>query len=361
MSSKLARFLSTFCLSATLGCGALFTGCDREEGNTTGTSGGATPTYAAIKTVPEGQKPKVAYVTNGVANFWVIAEKGAMDAGQKFNADVTVQMPPQGISDQKRMVEDLLTRGIDGIAISPIDPANQTGLINQAAKQTNVITHDSDAPESNRLMYIGMDNYKAGRMCGQLVKEALPDGGSVYIFVGRLEQDNARRRRQGVIDELMGRSEDASRYDEPGKAIKGDKYVVLGTLTDQFDRAKGKANAEDVIARYPDLGAMVGLFEYNPPLLLEALKQADKLGKIHVIAFDEAAETLQAIKDGHCYGTIVQNPYMYGFESVRVLTALAKGDESVIPESRFLDIPARAIKAGNVDEFWSDLRQKTGQ
>lgn len=361
MSRNLARFVLTLGITALLGCGLAVSGCDRDNSGGGDSGGDTAAKNFELHTIPEDQKPKVAYVTNGVANFWVIAEKGAMDAGQKFNADVTVQMPPQGITDQKRMIEDLLTRGTNGIAVSPIDPANQTSLINEAAAQTNVITHDSDAPESNRLMYIGMDNYKAGRMCGKLVKEALPDGGSVYIFVGRLEQDNARRRRQGVIDELMGRSEDASRYDAPGQEITGDKYTILGTLTDQFDRAKGKANAEDVIARYPKLGAMVGLFEYNPPLLLEALKQADKLGQIQVIAFDEAAETLQAIKDGHCYGTIVQNPYMYGFESVRVLAALAHGDESVIPESRFLDIPARAIKKDNVDEFWSDLKQKTGQ
>ena len=115
------------------------------------------------------------------------------------------------------------------------------------------------------------------------------------------------------------------RYDAPGERLKGNKYSIVGTLTDQFDMAKGKANAEDAIARYPDLGCMVGLFAYNPPLCLEALKQSGKAGKIKLVAFDEADETLQAIKDGICHGTVVQNPYMYGMESVRVLSALARG------------------------------------
>jgi ribose transport system substrate-binding protein len=207
-------------------------------------------------------------------------------------------------------------------------------------------------------MYIGTDNYDAGRLCGKLVKEAMPDGGSVYVFVGRIEPDNARRRRQGLIDELMGRSHDPSRYDPPGEVVKGDKYSVLGTLTDQFDRAKAKANVEDAMNRHPDLGAMVGLYAYNPPLMLEAARQAGKLGKIHIIGFDEADETLQAIRDGHCHGTVVQNPYQYGYESIRVLAALARGDQSVVPADRFLNIPARAIRKDNVDEFWSDLKQK---
>lgn len=161
-------------------------------------------------------QPRVAYVTNGIASFWVIAEKGAKDAGKEFNAAVEVLMPPNGVEDQKRMCQDALAKGIQGIAISPIDPDNQGDLLDEIAEKTNLITQDSDAPKSKRLCYIGMDNYTAGRECGKLIKEAMPDGGSVMIFVGRLGQANARLRRQGVIDELLDRSHDPTRYDEPG-------------------------------------------------------------------------------------------------------------------------------------------------
>src|SRR6185369_12849954 len=99
---------------------------------------------------------------------------------------------------------DLLTRGISGVAISPIDPENQIDTINKAAAQTNLITHDSDAPNTNRLLYIGMDNYQAGLMCGKKLREAMPDGGKVMIFVGRMDQDNGKRRRTGFIDAFLG-------------------------------------------------------------------------------------------------------------------------------------------------------------
>src|SRR4051812_37552840 len=160
-----------------------------------------------------GAKPHVAYVTNGIDSFWTIAEAGAKAGAAKYDAEVEVHMPAQGVADQKRIVEDLLTRGVDGIAISPIDAENETGLINEAAARTRLITQDSDAPKSNRLCFIGVDNYEAGRMVGLLVKEAMPAGGKVMIFVGRLEQDNARLRRQGVIDELLDRTHDSSRFD----------------------------------------------------------------------------------------------------------------------------------------------------
>ncbi|WP_417389647.1 sugar-binding protein [Gimesia sp.] len=306
------------------------------------------------------QKNDVAYVTNGIASFWVIAEKGAKKAGEDLGVNVEVRMPPQGVTDQKRMVQELLAQGIDGIAISPIDPANQNDLLQEIADNSILITQDSDAPDSPRECYIGMDNYKAGRMCGELVKEALPDGGEIMLFVGRLGQVNARLRRQGVIDEVMGRSEDNTRYDEPGQVIKNDKYTILDTRTDDFDFPQGKANAQDAIANYPNLKCMVGLFAYNPPLCLEAVRDAGKLDKIKIVSFDEEPASLQGIIDGTVVGTVVQNPYQYGYESVRVLNALANGDKSVIPENKIIHIPARKITKENVKEFWDELKKLTG-
>lgn len=308
-----------------------------------------------------GKRKKIAFVSNGVASFWTIAAAGVKAAGEKAGVDAETLMPVEGITDQKRIIEDLLTRGIDGIAVSPIDPVNQTELLNRAAKRTKLVTHDSDAPASDRILYIGMDNYSAGRLCGELVREAMPNGGSVMLFIGRLEQDNAKRRRQGVIDAILGRPANPSNFDPPGSVVEGNGFKILGTLTDQFDRAKGKANAEDTLAKYPDLGCMVGLFAYNPPLMLEALAQANKLGKVKVVAFDEDDATLDGIVKGTVHGTVVQNPYLYGYKSVEVLAELANGNTSVVPAGKFIDIPARQIRKANVDEFWTDLKVKTGK
>jgi ribose transport system substrate-binding protein len=306
-------------------------------------------------------KITVAYVTNGIDPFWVLAEKGAQDAAAKFDVNVEVRMPPKGVEDQKRMVQELLATSVKGIAISPIDADNQGDLMEEIAGRTNLITHDSDSPKSKRLCYIGVDNYQAGRACGKLVKQALPDGGSIMIFVGRLGQDNAKLRRQGLIDELLDRSPDSSRYDEPGQELKGGKFVILDTRTDGFDRAKAKQLAEDAMTRYPDLSCMVGLFAYNPPICLDAIRSAGKLGKIKIVAFDENDDTLQGIKDGHIFGTIVQNPYMYGYESVRILAALARGDKSVLPAYKILLVPERSITKDKVDEFWETLKKQTGK
>ena len=302
---------------------------------------------------------KVAFVTNQIADFWNIAKAGCRDAEKDLGVQVEVKMPPEAsVVKQKQIVEDLISSGIQGIAISPLDADNQIAWLDAIAAKVPLITHDSDAPKAKRLCYIGMDNYKAGRMCGELIKTALPDGGAVMLFIGRLEQDNSKHRRQGVIDELLSRpvpeSHDKISYDPVDEVIKGEKYEILDTLTDQGKTEVAKQKAADAINAFPQMKAMVGLFEYNPPACYQALKQAGKLGQIQLLGFDENDVTLQGIKDGTVAGTIVQNPYEYGYQSVKILKDILEKKEV----KDFIDIPPRKVTKENVDEYWADLKAK---
>ena len=134
------------------------------------------------------------------------------------------------------------------------------------------------------------------------------------LFVGRLEQLNARQRRQGVIDELLDRPAQELadvKYDPVDLRIslaEGSKYVILDTRTDNFDKAKAKSNAEDAMTKYKDLKCMVGLFAYNSPSCIDAIKEADKLGSIKFAALMSRMHFYRAITDGHAYGTISQLP-----------------------------------------------------
>jgi ribose transport system substrate-binding protein len=298
-------------LSLLLG-GLLLSGCDNSQQSAPQGDGSASGEGQAAG----GERKTVAFVTNQIADFWKIAEAGCRDASRDLDIDVQVVMPPEATAVvQKQKVEDLLTSGVAAIAISPLDADNQVEWINSIAAKVPTITHDSDAPQSNRLMYIGMDNYAAGRLCGELVKKALPGGGKVLLAIGRLEQDNSKFRRQGVIDVLLERDRTMEFYRSQPNAwdpnegeITGGKYTILATVTDQGKPEVALAKAEDALVTWPDLNAMVGLFEYNPPACYQALKKAGKLKQIALIGFDENDITLQAIKDGECIGTVVQNP-----------------------------------------------------
>jgi ribose transport system substrate-binding protein len=228
------------------------------------------------------------------------------------------------------------------------------------ADNTILITNDSDAPKSKRLVFIGTNNYKAGRALGGLVKKALPEGGEVMLFVGRLEQLNARQRRQGVIDELLGRPEQSLEQvnydpvDATNLTAEGSKYTILDTRTDNFDKARAKSNAEDAIAKYKDLKCMVGLFAYNSPSCIDAIKEADKLGAIKICGFDEQDALLQAITDGQAYGTISQQPWEYGYESIKMLKKISEGTQ---PENTYQEVSFLEVTKDNIDEFWAKKKE----
>jgi len=312
-------------------------------------------------------KPRVAFVTNCAVEFWAVAEAGVNAAAEQAGVDAIVRMPPNGTAaEQKQYLEDLVAAGVKGIAVTPKDPDNMTGLLDRIAERCTLITHDSDAPKSKRLCYIGVDNYDAGRMCGQLVEEAMPDGGQLVILVGTLDQDNARGRRQGLIDHLFGRSHDRTRFDPQDAVLKNDKWEICATFTSQMDAQKAKSAAQDSLTRWPKLKGMVGLFAYEPPVILDAVKSAGRLDDLAIVGFDEDAATLKGIVDGEIHGTVVQNPYEYGYQSITLLSKLLAAEDdaarqALLPEGGTIVVPARQIRKANVQEFWDDLNKKLGK
>ena len=289
---------------------------------------------------------RVAFVTNNPSDFWTIARKGCEKADQELpDVEVEFRIPANGAADeQKRIVDDLLAKGIDGMALSPIDPANQTQMINAAAKQTVVITQDSDAPNSDRLCYIGTDNRTAGRQAGQLIKEALPGGGKIMVFVGKTDAQNARERFDGIKEVLAGSN-----------------VQILDVRTDDTDRVRAKANAADALVKYPDLAGLVGLWAYNGPAILSAVKDANKVGQVKIVCFDEEDDTLKGVKDNSIYATVVQQPYEFGYQAINVIAKILNGDRSMIPPSKQIFVPTLVIKKDNVDEFTKRLNQLRGR
>src|SRR5215217_4678399 len=293
-----------------------------------------------------GTKHKLAFVTNNASDFWIIARKGTEKAAADIpGIEVEFRIPADGTAaEQQRVIDDLLAKGIHGIAISPVDPANQTPMLNRAASQTLVVTQDSDAPNSNRICYIGTDNVQAGRQAGQLVKEALPNGGKIMVFVGVLDAANAQQRYQGLKE-----------------ALAGSNVSIIDVRTDNTDRVRAKSNASDTLVNNPDIAGMVGLWSYNGPAILAAVTEANKADKVKIIAFDEEDETLSGIKDGAIYATVVQQPFEFGFRSMELMSKILNGDKSQIPGSKQIFVPTLAIKKADVEEFTKKINQLRGR
>jgi len=303
---------------------------------------------AACNAGKEGgaKKLRLAFVTNNTSDFWTIAEQGTKKAAAELpNVEVEFQKPGDGTAaTQQRVVDDLVAKGIDGMAISPVDPQNQTQMLNRVADKAVVVTQDSDAPNSNRLCYIGTDNVAAGEQAGQLVKEALPQGGQIMVFVGMLDAQNARERYQGLQ-----------------KALAGSNVKIIDVLTDNTDRVRAKANVADTLVKYADIAGLVGLWSYNGPAILNAVKEAGKVGKVKIVAFDEEDETLAGIKEGAIYATVVQQPYEFGYQSIKLMAQVIGGDKSTVPANKQIFVPTLAIKKDGIEDFIVKINKLRGR
>jgi ribose transport system substrate-binding protein len=293
-----------------------------------------------------GKRHKVAFITNNASDYWTIARKGTEKAVSEIpNVDVDFRIDSDGsAAEQQHIVDDLLAKGIEGLAISPVDPANQTPMLNKAAAQSLVITQDSDAPNSNRTCYIGTDNVAAGRQAGELVKEALPQGGKIMVFVGVLDAANAQQRYQGLKE-----------------ALQGSKVQIVDVRTDNTDRVRAKSNAADTLVNNPDIAGMVGLWAYNGPAILGAVRDANKIGKVKIVCFDEDDETLAGIKDNAIFATVVQQPFEFGRRSIEMMVKILDGDRSMVPASKQILVPTVAVKKETVEAFIKQLNQLRGR
>jgi ribose transport system substrate-binding protein len=334
MKLRLSVFLVImFAMLAGLSC--------QQQSTTTSTPGGN-----SNGTTASGKDIKLAFVTNNASDYWTIARKGVEKAdGELADVSVEFKLPGEGTAaEQKRIIDDLISTGVNGMAISPVDPDNQTQLINDAAKKALVITQDSDAPSSDRALYIGTDNVAAGRQAGELIKEALPDGGKIMVFVGKSDARNAAERLQGIKE-----------------ALAGSKVEILDVRTDDTDRARAKSNAADTLVKHPDVAALVGLWSYNGPAILNAVKEAGKAGQVKIICFDEEDETLAGVKDGAIFATVVQQPYEFGYQSVKIMAQILKGDKSAIPVNKQINVPTLVIKKDGVDAFVKKINELRGR
>jgi len=307
-------------------------GCGKQESET---PGGGSPK----------KKFKLAFVTNNASDFWTIARAGCNDAEKELgNVEVDFRIPSSGdAAEQTRILEDLLAKGVDGIAVSPKDPANQTGLLNKVASQTLLVCHDSDAPNSKRACYIGTDNTTAGVEAAKLIKEALPDGGKIMVFVGTLDAQNAKERFAGIKQEL-----------------RGAKVEIIDVRTDETDRARAQKNVEDTLVKYSDVACLVGLWSYNGPAILNGVRASGKEGKVKIVCFDEEPETLAGVASGAIYATVVQQPYEFGKQAIVKMTKYLEGDKAALAGGTQI-VPTLNIKKDNVAEFSARLKKLVGK
>jgi ribose transport system substrate-binding protein len=289
------------------------------------------------------KKLKLAFVSNNAANFWSFARAGCDAAAKELGGvEVDFRITQDGSSAvQRQILDDLVAKGVDGVAVSVNDPDNSTGFLNKIAGQTLLVCCDSDAASSKRAAYIGTDNEAAGKEAGKMIKEVLPNGGKIMLFVGHSDSQNAVERSGGIK-----------------KALEGSNIQIIDIRTDDTDPVRAQKNAEDTLVKYPDIACLVGLWNYNGPAILNAVRGAGKTGAVKIVCFDDEADTLAGIASGDIYGTVVQNPFEFGKQSVTRMKKYLQGDKTQLNGKMF--IPTRNVKKDNVADYQSELKKILG-
>jgi ribose transport system substrate-binding protein len=301
-------------------------------------------TIAATSAFAQDRKA-LAFVVNGASDFWKLAEAGVKKAqGELPNYDLQFKYPEQAAAAvQQRLMDDLVAAGVSAIMVSAVDPKTSTDALNRIGGQVPLFTTDSDAPDTNRIAYIGSSNTDAGRQAGEIALKALPEGGKCIGFVGLPGADNARERIEGMKE-----------------VIAGSKVELIDVRGDDIDMTRAKRNVEDALAANPDIDCMVGFYSYNPPRIYEVLKESGKLGEITVVAFDEDPITLGGVREGTIAGTVVQQPYEWGYQGMKLMAAYLEGDKSMIPDDELVIVPTKIIDKSNVDAFEAELKARIG-
>ena len=291
------------------------------------------------------EKKTLAFVVNGASDFWKLAEAGVKKAQEELpNYDLQFKYPEQAAAAiQQRLMDDLVAAGVSAIMVSAVDPKSSNDALNRIGGQVPLFTTDSDAPDTNRVAYIGSSNTDASMQAGEIAKKAMPDGGKCIGFVGLLGADNARERIDGMK-----------------AALEGSNVELIDVRGDDIDMTRAKRNVEDALAANPDIDCMVGFYSYNPPRIYEVLKEAGKLGEVTVVAFDEDPITLGGVREGTIAGTVVQQPYEWGYQGMKLMAAYLEGDMSMIPENKLVIVPTAIIDKDNVDAFEAELKARIG-
>jgi ribose transport system substrate-binding protein len=316
---------------------ALVFACNKSEPAPSAGSTASPATPAAPKIV------KLAFVTNNASEFWKIAQAGVRKYEGESKVQVDVKMPSNGTTDeQNQILENLASQGYDAIAVSAIAPADQTPVLDRIAAKTKLITFDSDAPKSKRLLYIGTNNVEAGKALGAEIVKMLPNGGKMAVFVGTLAADNAKERLQGIE-----------------QAIAGKKIEIVDKREDNTDRAKARSNVEDIVNAHRDLNLVAGLWSYNGPAIVAALEALGKKGKIQAAVFDEEDATLAGIQSDTVACTVVQKPFQFGYLSSKWMHELATKPEAMaaIPANKVVDTGVEVINKANVVDFRTKLAE----
>lgn len=287
-----------------------------------------------------------AIVPKAVNNpFFNAARLGALKAGEELGVKVNYTGPTQTkVKDQIDVIESLITKGVDGIALSAVDGDALVPVVNRAMKQgIPVITWDSDvAEDGNRLAFVGTDNYGAGVKAGIAFVHSVKSG-KYAVITGTLGANNLNQRIAGFKSVLNTMPEGT--YTE----IKGSPFPS------EDDTQKANDYLGDILSSHPDIAgifmsggwALFGKSAYEQALgnKMEEVKS----GELPIVSFDVLPAQLKLMEENKVNALVAQRPYDMGYKAMKLLYQKVVEGKELKKDYYPTDLPV--AYPSNVEEF----------
>ncbi|WP_438349397.1 substrate-binding domain-containing protein [Paenibacillus sp. FA6] len=249
--------------------------------------------------------------------YWRSIEEGARGAAQKYGMDLEYMGPFRINPDEQiKRLEKAIAAKADAVIIQGINDPHYRTLIDKATDQgIPVITIDTDEPGSQRLSYVGTDNLDAGKRMGELIvqsihEQPLVEQVSIGVLIGNESADNQQLRLQGFRSVI-------SQYDN---------LSIAEVKSSNISRLQAAEQAEYILLHHPEVSYMVGLSSLDGIGILEAVQRVPAHGKgINIFAFDDLAETKEAITQCQIVSTIVQQPNRMGYDAISLIHDFFQG------------------------------------
>lgn len=325
-----ARFMTGCVLLLLAGCAEKIA----QEPVKSPVAGDAAPQGSAEKTADKtadtkssGGTKRLILLTNGNSPFWDACRAGVQDAEKELDLAGAGFAAVFDVNDGKLdgQLDKLKQYGIQsdvaGVAISALD-ANNVAIAdemrNLRKKGIQVITVDSDVDREQlsdaRSAFVGTDNLAGGKVLGLCAKGLRPDGGEYVTFVGRLGAQNAIERIGGFA------------------AGAGEAFESKDSMADDNDLTRARDNVRNAIRNHENLKTLVGIWSYNAPAIVDVATELNRRPDFTIVVFDAEPGAIAMMGQGNIDAMVVQNPYAMGFESMRLLKALATDDQAAVKE-----------------------------
>ncbi len=262
-------------------------------------------------------KIKIAVIPKGTTHeFWKSIHAGAQQAAIEYGVDILWKGPQKedDRAQQITVVEDFISRGVDGIVLAPLDDRALMRPVRDAAREKiPVVIIDSALQGEDFISFVATDNYQGGVLAGRRMGELLQDKGNIFMIRYQAGSASTTKREAGFLDTM-------------NKEFPGVNFLVQDQYAGSTTETAYQLG-ENLLNRFPDVAGIFCPNESSTFGMLRALQEAGKAGMIVFIGFDSSPKLVQGLKEGHIQGLVLQDPVKMGYLGVRQMVLHLKGQQ----------------------------------